>query len=696
MLRRVAVSSPSASGPKNRLAHESSPYLRQHQDNPVDWYPWGEEALALSRQQNKPILLSVGYSACHWCHVMAHESFESPEIAGLMNEYFVNIKVDREERPDLDQLYQGVVQLMGRGGGWPLTVFLTPDLRPFFGGTYFPPHDKFGMPGFPKLLAALHDAWVNKPEQVESQAKEFREGLAYLSTHGLGAAPDDVTVKDVVAAGQKLLSNVDERHGGFGNAPKFPNPMNVALMLRAWRRGGGGALLSAVQLTLEKMARGGIYDQLGGGFHRYSVDESWNVPHFEKMLYDNAQLLHLYSEAQQIRPNALWRKVVEETVEYLRREMTSPEGAFYATQDADSEGEEGKFFVWNPKQLDALLPPEVASLAKAHFNITDYGNFEHAQTVLEVRQPAEELAKLRQLPLEAVEAQLAQARAALFAERGKRIAPGRDDKVLTGWNGLMIRGLAFASRVFHRPEWAELARRAADFLLTRQWDGQRLLRSFQDGKGKIEGFLEDYGDLAAGLVALYQATFEPKYLEAGLAVAERAVALFWDAQRQAYLAAPRGQKDLLVPTYSLFDNAFPSGASTLTEAQVALAALTGRQPLLAQASAYVRKLRDELARNPFGYGHLWLAADALLDGAADVALVGERAQWSGLLSVVNGTFAPTLAVLAHAPGAPVSPALAEALEGKGPVNGRAAAYVCRNFACGAPLTDPAELKRALE
>ncbi len=695
VLRTPAVSTPSKSGPKNRLAQESSPYLRQHQDNPVDWYPWGEEALALARKENRPILLSVGYSACHWCHVMAHESFESPEIAGLMNEYFVNIKVDREERPDLDQLYQGVVQLMGRGGGWPLTVFLTPDLRPFYGGTYFPPHDKFGMPGFPKLLASLHDAWVRRAGEVESQAKEFRDGLEFLANHGLSGTPSAPVVKDVVQAGQRLLENVDPRNGGFGRAPKFPNPMNVALMLRAWRRGGGGDLLSAVQLTLEKMARGGVYDQLGGGFHRYSVDESWSVPHFEKMLYDNAQLLHLYAEAQQIRPAELWRKVVEETVDYLRREMTSPEGAFYATQDADSEGEEGRFFVWSPAQLDETLPPELAALARAHFNVTDVGNFEHARTVLELRLTAEELAKQKGLPLEAVQTQLSQARRRMFDARAQRVAPGRDDKVLSGWNGLMIRGLAFASRVFHRPEWAQQAARAADFVLARQWNGERLLRSFQDGKGKIDGFLEDYGDLAAGLVALYQATFEPRYLEAALALCERAVVLFWDGEKQAYLAAPRGTKDLLVPTYSLFDNAFPSGASTLTEAQVALAALTGRSELLTHAHAYVSKLKDELARNPFGYGHLWLAADALLDGAADVTLVGPKAQWDGLLNVVNGTFAPTLAVCAHDPAAPVPAALAQALEGKAPVDGRAAAYVCRNFACEAPLTDPAQLKARL-
>ncbi|MGQ0507923.1 MAG: thioredoxin domain-containing protein [Myxococcaceae bacterium] len=684
------------SGRKNRLALESSPYLRQHADNPVDWYPWGEEALALARRENKPILLSVGYSACHWCHVMAHESFENQRTAELMNAGFVNIKVDREERPDLDQLYQGVVQLMGRGGGWPLTLFLTPDLRPFFGGTYFPPQDKFGMPSFPNLLGTLMDAWVNRADDIEAQAKEFKDGLTFISTHGLGSSPSDLTRPDVSRAGQQLVNMIDSRNGGFGSAPKFPNPMNVSLLLRAWRRGGGNGALSAVLLTLTRMAEGGIYDQLGGGFHRYSVDERWLVPHFEKMLYDNAQLLHLYSEAQQIRPNALWRKTVGETVAYLQREMTAPEGAFYATQDADSEGEEGKFFVWNPAQLDTLLPPDLAALARAHFGVTDKGNFEHGQSVLEVVASAETVAKEKQLPLETVENQLAQVRQTLFDARAKRIAPGRDDKILTGWNGLMIRGLAFASRVFHKPEWATLAARAADFVLMTQWDGMRLRRSFQDGVGKIDGLIEDYGDFAAGLVALFQATFEPKYLDAALAISARALELFWDAEKQAYLSAPRGTADLLVPPYALHDSAFPSGASTLTETQLALAALTGNRAHLEQAATYLKRMRDEMARNPFGYGHLWLAADTLLDGAAEVTVVGPKAQWSGLLNLLNGQFAPTLAVHAHEVGSAVPASLAAALEGKTAQQGKATAYLCKDFACEAPLSDPAQLKARLD
>ncbi|WP_225411144.1 thioredoxin domain-containing protein [Stigmatella hybrida] len=684
---------PSRAG--NRLAREHSPYLRQHAHNPVDWYPWGQEALERARAEDKPILLSVGYSACHWCHVMAHESFENPAIAGVMNAHFINIKVDREERPDLDQIYQGVVQLMGQGGGWPLTVFLTPDLRPFYGGTYFPPQDKYGRPGFPKVLASLHDAWMNDREKVLSQASDFQEGLGELATYGLEAAPAALTVDDVKKMGERMLRHVDPVHGGFGGAPKFPNPMNVSFMLRAWRRGGPTPLKDAALRTLEHMALGGIYDQLGGGFHRYAVDERWRVPHFEKMLYDNAQLLHLYAEGEQVESRPLWRKVVEETAAYVRREMTDARGGFYAAQDADSEGEEGRFFVWTPAQVCSALAPEHANLLLRHFRITPQGNFEHGTTVLEVAVPAAQIAQERGLPVEALERTLASAREALFGIREQRVKPGRDDKILSGWNGLMIRGLAFASRVFGRPEWAHLAAGAADFVLTHMWDGTRLSRSYEEGGGRIDGFLEDYGDFAAGLTALYQATFEAKYLEAAGEVVKRAVELFWDEEKQAYLSAPKGQKDLVVATYSLFDNAFPSGASTLTEAQVALAALTGDKSQLELPERYLSRMRKALEENPLGYGHLALAADTFLDGGAGITFAGTREQVAPLLEAAQRTFAPTFAVGWKEPGAAVPPLLKELFEGREPVAGQAAAYVCRGFACERPLTKPDELAARL-
>jgi uncharacterized protein YyaL (SSP411 family) len=450
-----------------------------------------------------------------------------------------------------------------------------------------------------------------------------------------------------------------------------------------------------VTLALESMAKGGIYDQLGGGFHRYSVDERWLVPHFEKMLYDNAQLLHLYAEVQQLAPQALWSKVVEETVEYVRREMTDPEGGFYATQDADSEGQEGKFFVWTRQQVGEVLPPPLAELAEARFGIIQGGNFEHGATVLQISEEVPDLARRFRSSEEQVAADLAAARKLLFEAREQRIKPGRDEKILAGWNGLMIRGLAFSSRVFRRPEWLSLAQSAADMVLGRMWQDGRLFRARQGGVNRIGAFIEDYGNLANGLVALYQACFDARYLEAAEGLANRAVELFWDEEKQAYRAAAKDSTDLFCPTYALQDNAFPSGASTLTEAQVALAGLTGRRAHFEQAGKYLRKMREEMLRNPFGYGHLLLAADAWLDGAAEVTLVGGAPEVQALLEAVNSTFAPTTAVSTRKPSEAVPAVLTEAFQGREPVDGKASAYLCRNFSCQAPITDAAKLREAL-
>jgi uncharacterized protein len=677
---------------ENRLARETSPYLRQHAHNPVDWYPWGEEALARAKRENRPLLLSVGYSACHWCHVMAHESFEDVEIARLMNAHFVNVKVDREERPDLDQLYQGVVQLMGRGGGWPLTVFLTPSLEPFYGGTYFPPSDRHGLPGFRKLLVTLAEAYRTRPLEVRAQAEKFTTGLRHLSTWGLEASAQDFTKEDVRTAGLEQGRDLDEAYGGFGLAPKFPSPMNVALLLRASRRGAGEALRKGALFTLERIASGGIYDQLGGGFHRYSVDRQWRVPHFEKMLYDNAQLLHLYSEAQLLDPRPLWRTVAEGTVGWLQREMTAPSGAFYATQDADSEGEEGRFFTFTVEELRKLLGQPLADLAGLHFGCTVDGNFEHGRNVLEVAVPAPQLAERLGEPLEEVQRQLAEVRQRLFLAREGRVRPGRDDKVLAGWNGLMIRGLAFAARAFQRKDWAELAAHAASAVLSAQWHSGRLARLA--GKETQPGFIEDYGNLALGLVALAEATLDAAWLEPALAIALAAVEAFWDEGQRAYTSAVKGSADLLVPTYALHDNAFPSGASTLTEAQVRLAALTGEAKPLEQALGYLRRMRQAMLENPFAYGHLWLAADAALDGAAEVMLVGTAAEVEELRRAVDATWAPTVA-LGHVEPGRVPALLAKVAEGKGRVKGQPAAYLCQSFSCAPPFLEAPLLAAAL-
>jgi uncharacterized protein len=684
----------STSGAANRLAAESSPYLKQHAANPVDWYPWGEEALERARKEQKPILLSVGYSACHWCHVMAHESFEDAATAAAMNAHFVNVKVDREERPDLDQIYQGVVQLLGAGGGWPLTVFLTPELLPFYGGTYFPPAPRHGLPAFRVLVETLGNAWKEQRAEVESQASEFQAGLRQLASWGLGKLEGAVSGEDVRAAGRSLLRMVDPIEGGFGGAPKFPNTMGLELLFRAWRRSGEPELRDAALQALDRMVTGGIHDQLGGGLHRYSVDRFWRVPHFEKMLYDNALLLALLGQAQQISPREAWVSAAERLVEWLGREMTAASGAFHATQDADSEGEEGKFFAWSPPELEAVLGAEDGRRAAEAFGVTAKGTFEHGRSVLERRVPLPELARGFGWTEEQTRAWLDRVRTSLLAARTRRIPPGRDDKVLAGWNGLMIRGLAFAARAFGRPAWAERATAAAGAVLSAQWKDGRLFRVHQEGVSKIDGFLEDWGGLAAGLVALYQATLEARWLETAAALADGAQQRFWDEAVRAYRTAPRGQGDLVVDAYALHDNAVPSGASLLTEAQVALAALTGRSQFLDRAAAYLGRMRDAALANPFAYAHLWGAADALADGAPDVALVGRAAARTPMRAVLDAAFAPTLAVSAFDP-ASVPPVLAEIAEGKRAPASGIAAYLCRSFTCEAPLETPPALTEAL-
>jgi len=607
------------------------------------------------------------------------------------------VKVDREERPDLDQIYQGVVQLMGGQGGWPLTVFLTPERVPFYGGTYFPPEPRHGMPSFRMLLEALSRAWSEQRDQVLAQAKEFREGLAQLATYGLGTLVTPVSGDDVVAAGRSLVRGLDPVEGGFGGAPKFPGTMDLALLLRAWRRSGEAALREGALHSLDRMVTGGIHDQLGGGFHRYSVDRFWRVPHFEKMLYDNALLLHLLAEAQQISPRAEWAESADRLVGWLGREMTDGQGAFHATQDADSEGEEGKYFVWSAAELEAVLGPEDGRRAATAFGVTAGGTFEHGRSVLERRVPLAELARAAGTTEEGARRWLDEVRARLLAERSRRIAPGRDDKILAGWNGLMVRGLALASRAFGRPEWADRAARAAGAVLGRQLQGERLLRVHQDGVSKVDGFLEDWGGLAAGLAALYQATFDARWLEAAVRLADGAQERFWDPAHRAYRTAPRGQADLVVDAYALHDNAVPSGASLLTEANLVLAALTGRRAFLDRAEAYLSRMRDAALANPFAFGHLWCAADLLADGVPDAALVGPHAARGPYLALLGSSYAPTLSVAAFEPGS-APEVLSELAEGKTTGGAELAAYLCRNFTCTLPARSvealEAELRRA--
>ncbi len=676
----------------NRLAGETSPYLLQHAHNPVDWYPWGEEALRRARAEDRPILLSIGYSACHWCHVMERESFEDPAIARLMNENFVSIKVDREERPDLDSIYMEAVQAMTGQGGWPMTVFLTPDGAPFYGGTYFPPTDRMGMPGFPRVLTSLAHAYQAQRDEVLEQAKNLREHLG-RSLMGLETAGLDAAVADEAYRG--LAQTFDARDGGFGGSPKFPQPMNLEFLLRYHHRTGQDHALEMTLTTLDHMRRGGIYDQLGGGFHRYATDKVWLVPHFEKMLYDNALLARVYLEAYQVTGNEDYRAVVEETLAYVTREMTGPEGGFYSAQDADSEGEEGRFFVWTPAEIEAVAGPDDAPLVRSVYGVTPGGNFEGAN-ILYLPRTMAEAARLHDVSPERVREAVERARPLLLAARGRRVPPGRDEKVLTAWNGLMLRAFAEAARVLGRDDYRETAQRNADFLLGAMYRDGRLLRTYRDGQAKLNGYLEDYASLADGLLSLYETTFEPRLFEAACALADAMLAHFWDDAEGGFFNTSDDHEALISRPKDLFDNAVPSGNSIAVEVLLRLSALSGRSLYAERAEATLRGLSGVLARAPGGFGRLLSALELVLAGQVEVAIAGDPgdAETEALLAVPRGAYRPNMVTALTRPGA-VEAGVA-LLEGRERVDGHAAAYVCRHFACRRPVTSSEDLAQELE
>jgi uncharacterized protein len=541
----------------NRLINETSPYLLQHAHNPVEWYPWGAEALERARQENKPIFLSVGYSACHWCHVMERESFEDEATAALMNERFINIKVDREERPDLDAIYMDAVQAMTGQGGWPMSVFLTPEGQPFYGGTYYPPEPRYGMPSFQQVLQSVAEAYQKRRDQVQGQAQRLTSALQRSAQ--IGGAAGELTPDLLKEATATLLQYFDSEDGGFGSQPKFPQPMTLDFCLAEALRTGDLDVLYMAELTLEKMAHGGIYDQLGGGFHRYSVDAVWLVPHFEKMLYDNAQLLRTYLHAWQHTGRPLYRRVVDETIDYVLREMSAPEGGFYSTQDADSEGHEGKFFVWDLAEIEEILDPQAAGLFESYYGVSARGNFE-GKTILSVVRSVESVAQRFRLSEAEVEQSLAASRQALFNLREGRVKPGRDEKILTEWNGLMIHALAECGAALERPEALAAAVQAADFILTSmsQPDG-KLYRSYKDGQARLNAYLEDYASFSRALVALYEATFDLRWLGEATRLARLMQEQFADPHLGGFFQTGRDHEQLVVRRKDFIDNAIPSG-----------------------------------------------------------------------------------------------------------------------------------------
>ncbi len=652
----------------NALSRESSPYLRQHAANPVDWLPWGDQALSRARQLNRPLLVSIGYSACHWCHVMEHECFEDAEIAALMNESFVCIKVDREERPDVDALYMGAVQAMTGQGGWPLNVFLTPNQLPFYGGTYFPPQPRPGLASWPQVLTAIAEAWRERGDEIAEQAAANVDQLRGAANLSASEEPLDAELLDDAVAGLKL--SFDSVDGGWGAAPKFPAASAIEFLLAR------GEPAMALQ-SLRAMASGGIFDQVGGGFCRYSVDAQWTVPHFEKMLYDNALLARAYLHGWLVSGDAVLQRTCEETLDWALREMLATDGGFFSALDADSEGVEGKFYVWSLEQLRSALADD-ADAAIAWFGASEGGNFE-GLNILESRgaePPAEQRARIR---------------ARLLDQRSERVRPATDDKRLTSWNALMISALADAGAVLGREDYLTAARECADFLLTRMRDSDgRLLRSFNQGKAKLRAYLEDHAMLLDALLTLYQSTFEPRWYVAAVAEAEAIIEAFGDDERGGFFSTAADGEQLAARRKELEDSPLPSGGSAAALALLRLALLSGEARYEQAAVGQLRLMRPFVARHPHAFGHALQAIDLLVGPAQELALVGD--QLTDFERVVRSQLRPRLVI---AGGDDVSASPVPLLQGRTTVGGSSAAYLCQNFACAAPLTDAAALAKLL-
>jgi uncharacterized protein len=675
----------------NRLAGETSPYLLQHADNPVDWHPWGAEALERAREQDKPILLSIGYAACHWCHVMERESFEDQGTAALMNEHFVSIKVDREERPDIDAIYMDAVQAMTGHGGWPLTAFLTPDGKPFYAGTYFPNEDRHGLPSFRKVLAAIADTWKNRRAEVEEQGGRIVEAIGGAA--GLAGSKEALTEEVSAQAAKGLRAAFDASWGGFGGAPKFPQPMTLEFLLRRHLRGDPDAL-DMVSMTLDRMAAGGMYDQVGGGFHRYSTDERWHVPHFEKMLYDNALLLRLYTHAWLVKREDRYRRVVLETAEYLLREMQHPQGGFFSSQDADSDGVEGRFFVWSWDELVAIAGEAVATAMGA----TPQGNWEGTNVLWF---PVPVIAVAQELELDPAELarDVEAARTELFAIRERRHRPATDDKVLAAWNGLAITALAEAGRVLGKPEYVEAAVRAAEFVLAnlRSADG-RMLRSWRESRPGRPGYADDYALMAEAFLALYETTFELRWFIEARRLADELIRLFHDPDRGGFFQTGADAEALVLRPKELYDNAVPSGNSAAADVLQRLAHLTGEPDYERAGVSALRLVRDAMAGAPIGFGHALSALDLYLDRVREVAIVGDpaSAQTRALAEeVTTRRFLPNhVLAVADVDDEGSREELALLLE-RPKVEGRPTAYVCERFVCKLPVTDPEALAQQL-
>ncbi len=697
----------------NRLINETSPYLLQHAHNPVNWYPWGEEALQKAQQEDKPILLSVGYSACHWCHVMERESFENEATAQLLNQYFVAIKVDREERPDIDTIYMKAVQALTQQGGWPMTVFLTPDGRPFYGGTYFPPDDRnYGrgqmIPSFSRVLLSMADAYAERRQDVEKQATQFADYLNQRSNTPLRRVNvhplEAVSAEMLSRASQALASEFDAQWGGFGSAPKFPNTMSLELLLRVHLHRLHNKIttpakiaeLEMVEVSLRHMANGGIYDHLGGGFLRYSVDAEWLVPDLEKMLYDNALLSRAYLHTYLVTGNPFYRRIVEETLDYVVREMTSPQGGFYSTQDADSEGEEGKFFTWTAQQIKQALPAEDAELFMRYYDVTERGNFE-GKNILHVQLPSAEYAAESRVSEGVLQESLRRSRDVLFRVREQRVKPGRDEKILTSWNGLMLHSFAAAARYLKRPDYLQVAERNASYLLSELRRDGRLLRTYKDGRARLNGYLADYTFLADGLLALYEASCDPRWFVEARTLMDEAITLFADEQNGGFFDTGSDHEALISRPKDIMDNAIPAGNSAACDVLLRLAAFSGEISYRQRAAAYLQPLAEVMLQHPQAFGHALGALDFAISGNKEIALIGTPCaeDTHALLEVLNKRYLPNSVLACCAPDDTQSRAAIALLADRPLKDSKATAYVCQDFACQAPVTTAEELENLL-
>jgi hypothetical protein len=701
----------------NQLIHETSPYLLQHAHNPVNWYPWGPEALRLAREQNKPIFLSIGYAACHWCHVMEHESFEDKDVAQVLNQYFIPVKVDREERPDLDEIYMNATILYTQGhGGWPMSVWLTPEGKPFYAGTYFPPEDYYGRPGFKTVLERVAQAWKDMGAEVAADADKVAEILQRMHPSSKGAV---LPRESVAQAARQMASVYDPRYGGMASGSnKFPPSMSMELLLREYRKNGDSTLLSAVELTLEKMANGGIYDHLGGGIHRYSTDPQWLVPHFEKMLYDQALVSSIYLDGYQVTGRRRFAETARGIFDYVLRILQSEDGGFYSSEDADSEGLEGKFYIWTLEQVSEVLGGEEAKLFAAFYDVTEQGNWSHPgdahvpsgpKNILRIVRPLEEVARAFQIAPEKLEEQLAAARRKLFEAREKRVRPGLDDKILTAWNGLMISSLAKGSAVLEDGTYRDAAIRAVEFILGRMQQTGRLLRSYRDGRAHLMAYIDDYAFLIEGLIALYEVSGHLRWLSEAERLMETAIRHYWDEQDGGFFFTASDHEALIVRSKLANDSAIPSGNSVMIANLLRLRLLLGHPGLSPGLSEDLRDKAGQIlslfsgaaSHSPFGHERFLCGLEAWHEGFQEIAIVGDLRDPLALQlrRLVYGQFLPNKVV------APLDPSWSDAdelaqriplLADKKASGGRPTAYVCRDYTCQSPTSDPETLRRQLK